>query len=134
MPSSLHEAVAELFRNRPVLAAEVLGGFLHQDLPAFTEARLVAGDLPKLRPAERRADAVVMLYREQATPLLGIIVEVQLKPVDQKRRSWPDYLTSLYSRYNCAAILLVICPGRVTAAWAAGPIEIGHPSSCDPLC
>jgi hypothetical protein len=127
MPSSLHEAIAELFRNRPVLAAEVLGGFLHQDLPAFTAARLVAGDLPKLKPAERRADAVVMLYREQVAPLLGIIVEVQLKPVDQKRRSWPDYLTSLYSRYDCPATLLVVCPGRGTAAWAAGPIEIGHP-------
>jgi len=127
MPSSLHEAIAELFRNRPVLAAEVLERFLSLDLPGFTEARLVGGDLPKLKPAERRADAVVTLHREPGQPVTAIIVEVQLKKDERKRQSWPDYLTGLYSRYNCPAILLVVCPGRGTATWAAGQIRIGHP-------
>ena len=127
MPSSLHEAIAELFRNRPALAADVLEHFLNLELPGFKEARLVAGDLPKLKPADRRADAVVLLHREPDRPVTAIIVEVQLKKDERKRRSWPDYLTGLHSRYDCPAILLVVCPARGTGAWAAEPIAIGHP-------
>jgi hypothetical protein len=55
------------------------------------------------------------------------VVEVQLKEDVQKRKSWPDYLVGLFSRHDCPAILLVVCPSRRTAAWAAGPISIGHP-------
>jgi hypothetical protein len=94
MPSSLHEAIAELFRNRPALAAEVLERFLHL---------------------------------ERAEPILAIVVEVQLKEDRRKRKTWPDYLTGLHSRYDCPAILLVVCPARGTAVWAAEPIAIGHP-------
>src|SRR5215468_3510598 len=101
MPSGLHEAIAELFRNRPALAAEVLECFLHVDVTGYKEARLAGGDLPKLQPAERRADAVVMLHRERAEPVLAIVVEVQLREDRRKRRTWPDYLTGLRSRYDC---------------------------------
>jgi hypothetical protein len=127
MPSGLHEVITELFRSRPALAAEVLERCLHLDVPEYKEARLAGGDLPKLQPAERRADAVVMLHQDRAAPVLAIIVEVQLREDQRKRRTWPDYLTGLHSRYDCPAILLVVCPGRAAAAWAAGPIAIGHP-------
>jgi len=125
MPSSLHEAIAELFRNRPVLAAEVIERCLRLELPEYQEARLASGDLPKLKPAERRADAVVILQRERRAPVLAMIVEVQLKEDQRKRRTWPDYLTGLHSRHKCPVVLLVICPGRKTAEWAAEPIVIG---------
>jgi hypothetical protein len=127
MPSSLHEALLELFRNRPVLACEVLARCLEVDLPEFKNAELAPGDLPKLRPAERRADAVVILRDEQDQPSLAIVVEVQLKEDGQKRKSWPDYLTGLFSRHDCPAVLLVVCAGQRIAAWAAEPIAIGHP-------
>src|SRR5215469_14255440 len=109
MPSSLHEAIVELFRSRPVLAAEVLGRYLHVDVPGFKEARLVSGDLPKLKPAERRADTVVILRDERSQSVLSVAVEIQLSEDKGKRRSWPDYLTGLFSRHSCAAILLVVC-------------------------
>lgn len=125
MPSSLHEAITELFRNRPVLAAEVMERYLRLRLPEFKEARLASGDLPKLKPAERRADAVVVLQSERRKPVLAVAVEVQLKEDEGKRWSWPDYLTGLHSRHKCQVILLVICPSAKTAAWAAEPIQIG---------
>jgi hypothetical protein len=125
MPSSLHEGIAELFRNRPELAAEVIERYLRLELPEYQEARLASGDLSKLRPAERRADAVVILQRERHRPVLGLVVEVQLKEDRRKRRSWPDYLTGLHSRHNCPVALLVICPSRRTATWAAEPITVG---------
>jgi hypothetical protein len=127
MPSSLHEALLELFRNRPVLACEVLARCLGMDLPGFKSAELAPGDVPKLRPTERRADAVVIVRDEQGLPALAIAVEVQLKEDGQKRKAWPDYLTGLFSRHDCPAVLLVVCAGQRIAAWAAEPIAIGHP-------
>jgi hypothetical protein len=125
MPSSLHEAITELFRNRPELAAEVMERYLRLRLPAFKEARLASGDLPKLKPAERRADAVVVLQNERREPVLAMAVEVQLREDEGKRWSWPDYLTGLHSRHRCPVVLLVVCPSAKTATWAAEPIQIG---------
>ena len=48
MPSSLHEALLELFRNRPVLACEVLARCHGMDLPGFKSAEMAPGDLLKL--------------------------------------------------------------------------------------
>jgi hypothetical protein len=42
--SSLHEALAEMFRNRPELAAKVAGCLLHLELPEYREAASL-GDL-----------------------------------------------------------------------------------------
>jgi hypothetical protein len=50
MPSSLHEALIEMFRNRPSLAAELLGGAFGVDLPAYHVARVESGNLPDLTP------------------------------------------------------------------------------------
>ncbi|WP_437586977.1 hypothetical protein [Sorangium sp. So ce1000] len=45
MPSVTHEALVELFKNRPTLAAEMLHDALGQPVPAFTEARVGGGAL-----------------------------------------------------------------------------------------
>jgi hypothetical protein len=76
MPSQLHEALLQLFRNRPRLAAELLRDALNVELPEFTEARIESADLTDLKSAEYRADLVVLLYKGK--PVLGIILEVQL--------------------------------------------------------
>ena len=60
MPSHLHEALLLLFRNRPALAPELLRSALHQELPAYTEARIESADLTDIQPAEYRADLVVL--------------------------------------------------------------------------
>ena len=59
MPSQLHESLLFLFRNRPVLAPELLRDALHVELPRFTGARIDSADLTELQPAdedEARAD------------------------------------------------------------------------------
>jgi hypothetical protein len=73
MPSQLHEALLLLFRNRPTLAPELMRDALHVELPAFTEARIDSGDLTDIKPAEYRADLVVLLLN--GVPVYGIIVE-----------------------------------------------------------
>src|SRR6185369_11348686 len=84
MPSIDHEIFVDLFRNRPSLAAEILVEALGVSLPPYTEARLASTDLTEIRPAEYRADAVVVLL-DRDIPVRVIIVEVQLA-IDPRKR------------------------------------------------
>ena len=86
MPSYVHEALSLLFRNRPELAPELLRDALHVQLPPYTEARIDSADLTEIQPAEYRADLVVLLLN--GTPVLGIVVEVQLSRDDRKQFVW----------------------------------------------
>ena len=126
MPSTTHEALTELFRNRPALAAELLATSLGVTVPSFERARLDSGDLTDLAPTEYRADAVVVLTRRDQA-VLAVVIEVQLARDVRKRRSWPVYLTTLHARLRCPAMLLVLCADADTAAWCRAPIEVGHP-------
>jgi hypothetical protein len=126
MPSYVHETLIELFRYRPALAADLLSDLFGITLPAWRQASLNSGDLPELKPTERRADAVVTLT-DGDDPVLAVVVEVQLRPNRTKRRRWPAYLATLYSRLGCPTALLVLCPDEATARQCAIPIEVGYP-------
>src|SRR5262245_1409293 len=93
MPSQLHEVLLELFRNRPLLAPELLRDALHVELPTFAEARIDSADLNDLQPASYQADLVVRLIETVA--VLGIVVEVQSSPKERKRFVWPAYVANL---------------------------------------
>ena len=56
MPSHLHEALLELFRHRPSLAAELLGEALQTELPRYDEVRVESIDLGEIQPTEYRAE------------------------------------------------------------------------------
>jgi hypothetical protein len=114
-----------MFRARPALAAEVLGGPLHVTVPHFQTAHLSANDLSDVRPTEFRADAVVTLDRNGETAL-AVIVEVQLRRDVTKRFTWPAYCANLYARLKCPIALLVVCPRATVARWCAAPVVIGN--------
>jgi hypothetical protein len=121
-----HEVLVDLFKNRPSLGAELLSEALGIGLPVYTEARLISIDLTKIRPAEYRADVVVLLL-EGDVPIWVLIVEVQLGVDPRKRYSWPDYSTGARATYSCPVGLLVVAPDPDVAAWCAEPIETGIP-------
>jgi hypothetical protein len=127
VPSHLHEALIELFRQRPALAAELLRGQLGVPVPAYTNASEGSCDLTDLTPTEYRADAVVMLTSDDV-PVFAVVIEVQLRQDPDKRWSWPVYLTTLRARLEVPVVLLVVCPGRSVAMWCAAPIDLGHPN------
>lgn len=131
MPSALHEAIVELFRQRPVLAAELLRETLAVPLPEFTAARIESAAFTDLKPPEYRADLVVLLAAEQ--PVLGIVVEVQLRIDPQKRYSWPHYAATLRVRQGCPTCVVVYAPDADVAAWAAAAIPGGPGWSLQPL-
>lgn len=126
MPSMRHECLVDLFKNRPSLAAELLADPLGVALPAYSEARVASIDLTEIKPAVYRADVVVLLL-DGDKPVRVIIVEVQLKRAEEKRYSWPSYLTVARAQHRCLADLLVVAPDPGVAAWCAEPIEIGPP-------
>jgi hypothetical protein len=123
VPSQLHEALVELFRNRPVLAAEMLAESLGVALPRFSEARIESADFSDVVPRELRADLLVLLLDER--PVLVIIVEVQLQDDPNKSFAWPAYVIGARARYRCPACLLVVTPDAALAVRLARPIHLG---------
>jgi hypothetical protein len=121
-----HEILLDLFKSRPTLAAEILAEALEVPLPAYTEARLTSADLTVIKPAEYRADAVVVLLKG-GTAVQVVIVEVQLSSDPEKRFSWPSYVTVARAIHRCPACLLIVAPDPAVADWCAAPIETGVP-------
>lgn len=126
MPSSEHEGFIELFRNAPELLE------LHRRIPPpriSPEAKWVwqatSCSLTATSPIELRADAVFMRVQEGGTdPDLVVIVEVQRDRKENKRKSWPKYLNSAATRYDCAVLLYVVCPDAGVAAWASEALDL----------
>jgi hypothetical protein len=126
MPSIVHEVLVDLFKNRPELGPELLTEALGVAVPSYDEARLVSIDLTQIRPAEYRADVVVLLL-DASAPISVVIVEVQLAIDDDKRFTWPEYAMGARAKYRCPAGLLVVAPQPEVAAWCAAPIDTGIP-------
>ena len=127
MPSVLHEALVDLFRQRVTLAPELVRRILRVELPTFTEARVEEAEFNQIVPTEYRADLVVLLLRGK--PVYGIVVEVQLDRDADKLKTWPLYATALHAKFNCPVSVLVVTPNDAVARWAARPIVIGAPES-----
>ncbi|XXT17573.1 hypothetical protein WME94_45825 [Sorangium sp. So ce429] len=129
MPSVTHEALVELFKNRPRLAAEMLHDALGHPVPAFTEARVDASDLTEIVPSNRRAEViVVLLLGEQPRPAMAIVVEVQLGVDPDKRYVWPVYVTQTRARHRCPTRLLVVTIELAMVRWCSRPIDTATPA------
>lgn len=129
MPSSMHEALIQIFHHRPEFAVDLLADAIGVAVPEYEEVRLESCDLTDLTPTEYRADAVVVLTNESKV-VLAIVVEVQLSRDRGKQWSWPVYLTTLRARMQCPTLLMVVCVDTVTATWCATPIPLGHLGWC----
>jgi hypothetical protein len=104
---------------------------LHVPLPLYSNVRLESADLTDVSSAEYRADLVVLLV--DATPVLGIVVEVQLQRDDRKRFTWPVYVAGLRARLECPACVLVVTPSDAVADWCRTPIDLGPGAALSPL-
>jgi hypothetical protein len=61
----------------------------------------------------------------QGSPVLGIVLEMQLSNDEDKRYVWPVYVANLRARIRCPVCLLVITAEEKVAAWARKAIELG---------
>jgi hypothetical protein len=101
--SQLHEALVQLFRNRPALAPELLRDALSVRLPRYTDVSIDSAEFTQVQPAEYRADLVIQLLRGK--PKLGIVVEVQRSKPTRKRFVWPAYVTQLWPRRGSFSVV-----------------------------
>jgi hypothetical protein len=123
MPSQNHEALLQLFRNRPELAPKLMREAFGVELPAYAEVKVGCADLTEVQPTEYRADLVLSL--SNGDPVCGLIVEVQLGVDARKRFVWPAYVANLRARWRCPVCLLVVCADAAVARWAAKPVQLG---------
>ncbi|MCK6514565.1 hypothetical protein L6R46_05865 [Myxococcota bacterium] len=130
MPSFTHECLIELFRARPLLAAELLGWAGILRLGEVREATVIDASLTVPTPTELRADGVIWVSGGED---LSAILEVQLRPDPQKRQSWPLYLASQHARRPAPSVILVVTLDEATASWAAAPIVLGPGSVVTPV-
>ncbi len=131
MPSVIHEALVELFRVRPQLAAELLAAVhaIGPDEPV--SGALLDADLSQVVAPEYRADALVHL--SALAWQLVLVIEVQLRIDARKRKVWPVYASVAHARHEQPAAVLVITLDRSTAAWAAEPIVFGPGATLIPI-
>ncbi|MFD1540153.1 hypothetical protein [Nonomuraea guangzhouensis] len=126
MITPLHEGLVGITTLDPGHTAHMLRALFALPIPVESEASRVCSDLSEAVPAPFRADAA-LLYGDEPSTKLGVIVEVQLSDDKEKHWSWLSYIASLRARDECPVCLVVICPDRATARWASRPIETGHP-------
>ena len=126
--SSQHDALVELFRDRPALAGELLAVLvpaLKLGPRVLREAAVVSQSFEQIQPTTYAADLVVTFG--EGRPRAVVIVEVQRRRSKDKRRSWPLYVSHLWARFGCPVFLLVLAPKARVATWCAQPISLGHP-------
>ncbi len=124
MPTSLHDLLVQIFVETPELAIDLAGTRLGIGEATAYEVRPLSGELGQLLAPQHRADAVLLLQRD-GSPALAVVLEVQLSRDDEKRYSWPVYLTGVRARLRCPTLLAVVSPYPEVAKWASGPIALG---------
>lgn len=126
MPSELHEALVEMFREKPQLVLVLLGlvGLARAAGVASTVAAAFPGTVPEYRP-----DSVVEV-RAVGGPLLRVIVvEVQLGRDEGKAFSLPVYQTLARARHRVPCDVVVVTPRPDVATWLRRPIHLGSGSA-----
>ena len=129
MPSLIHEALLDLFRNRAELTRELLRILCPDQLPALdhSTAESASIDLSQVTSTEYRADQVTVFRRADRSASLAVVIEVQLHIDPRKRVTWPVYVTTAGANLECPVLLLVLAPDPAVARWASRPIPTGHP-------
>jgi hypothetical protein len=126
--SSDHDALVELFRDRPAFAGELLrmlAPSVKLGSRALARARVASQSFEQIQPTTYTADLVVTFGGVK--PRVALIIEVQRQRSKRKRGSWPLYIAHLRARYGCPVFLLVLAPSASVARWCAEAIPLGHP-------
>ena len=125
MPTLEHNAIVDMFRERPELAPHLLALLFHVDIPPHESVAVVESSLDQLIPIEFRADLVLEVRDAGGETILAIVVEVQRDEDPDKKFSWPVYAAVVRARMRCPTVVLVVTPDERVATWAAKPIDVG---------
>jgi hypothetical protein len=119
MPSSVHDALNALFRNRPTLAVELLSEVFDIDLPPDSLVEVIPDDGGVALPGEDP------FFVEE--PAHGVIVELQHSVSEEDRQGWARRSAALWLRLNRPVLVLVLVPDQRVSEWAAQPVVTSLP-------
>jgi hypothetical protein len=131
MPTrTLHARLVDLFRARPaaLLAALVRASPIPLRLPDYDEVVVATESTSPTRETPLRAD-VVFVLRQAGTNVAVAIVEVQLRPDDDKRYAWSAYAASAHLANRCPVVLLVVTTSQRVEAWASSLPSFTYPGT-----
>ncbi|MFC4532875.1 hypothetical protein [Sphaerisporangium dianthi] len=123
MPSPRHDALVQIFKDRPQLAVEILRDLMGVELPATPLVQLESTTFNTRRSDDIEADLVMVLGPPQG-PAHAVIVEIQ-QDRSKDPRQLARYAAVLWLMLNCDVSVLVICPDAKAAAHYARPVDSG---------
>ncbi|TKK85626.1 hypothetical protein FDA94_24865 [Herbidospora galbida] len=125
MPTTQHDSLNQLFRERPQLALDLVRRAKLLEVPDGLPVRAHQLELSDRVSKELRPDLLLTLGPERE-PYAALIVEMQLQPSEAKARQLPRYAAAVWLHLDCPVHVVVVCPDRRTARWAASrmPTEL----------
>ncbi|WP_061291819.1 hypothetical protein [Herbidospora cretacea] len=118
MPTTQHDSLNQLFRERPRLALDLVRQAKLLEMPGDPPVRAHLLELSDRVSKELRPDLLLTLGPERE-PTAALIVEMQLQPSEAKARQLPRYAAAVWLHLDCPVHVVVVCPDRRTARWAA---------------
>src|SRR5580704_2891534 len=125
MPTLEHGSLVEMFRKNPDIAPHFIETLFGLHVPAYASIGVVESTLDQMIPVEFRADLVIELRSAAGALVLAIVLEVQRDDDDDKKYTWPVYVSVVRARKRCPTVVLVVAPDAEIASWAAQPIDLG---------
>ncbi len=126
MPSHKHQSLTKLLTESPTLVPVLVRDLLGLEVPESFELLPSPETVRELKYPEYSADGTVLIHQGDEATREAFIVEVQLRPDDDKHATWPLYVAGVHLRLGCPATLVVITDDEDTAAWSATPIDLGR--------
>jgi hypothetical protein len=126
MPSLDHEALLELLRACPELAAHLVRDVAGAQVPEGARVVTREADFTEIFPAEFRVDLV---FEIGDPPIAGILFEHQRSRDESKQFVWPAYTALLHAKLRRPVYLVVAAFDPAVARWAARTIETFQPGS-----
>ncbi|MFI6480218.1 hypothetical protein ACIBH1_19940 [Nonomuraea sp. NPDC050663] len=123
MPTPQHDALRQLFLDRPELAIEVLRDLLAVELPETPLIRVESPTFNTRNSDDIETDGTLVLGPPHE-PSLGIAIEVQ-RDRNKDPVQFARYAASMWLMLRCDAIVLLICPDEKTATHYSRAIRTG---------
>ena len=126
MPSHKHQSYTKLLTESPSLVPVLVRDLLGLDVPDGFELLPSPETVREVDYPEYTADGTVLIHHGDPTTREAFIVEVQLRPDNDKLATWPLYVAGVRLRLGCPTTLVVVTDDEKTAAWCAKPIDLGR--------
>jgi len=117
----------EVRSESPRLVATLVRRVFDIDIPLDVQIYQALDTVREIDYPDLNADGVVLFHDDDdPSAREAFVVEVQLRPDEDKRYSWPMYVGGTRRRLRCPVTLVVITTSQSTARWCSEPIDLGR--------